>query len=38
VHLDQLRIAGADGVLVATALHMGWIKRNDILSVSNGTK
>jgi phosphoribosylformimino-5-aminoimidazole carboxamide ribotide isomerase len=32
VHLDQLKAAGADSVLVATALHMGWIKRGDILS------
>jgi phosphoribosylformimino-5-aminoimidazole carboxamide ribotide isomerase len=31
-HLDQLKAAGADSVLVATALHMGWIKRDDILS------
>ncbi len=32
VHLDQLKLAGADGVLVATALHMGWITRDDILN------
>jgi phosphoribosylformimino-5-aminoimidazole carboxamide ribotide isomerase len=31
-HLDLLKAAGADSVLVATALHMGWIKRADILS------
>jgi phosphoribosylformimino-5-aminoimidazole carboxamide ribotide isomerase len=31
-HLVQLKAAGADSVLVATALHMGWIKRDDILS------
>lgn len=30
VNLAQLNSAGADGVLVATALHMGWITRNDI--------
>ncbi len=29
-HLSQLKNAGADGVLIATALHMGWIKRDDI--------
>jgi phosphoribosylformimino-5-aminoimidazole carboxamide ribotide isomerase len=32
VHLTQLNAAGVDGVLVATALHMGWITRNDILT------
>ncbi len=29
-HLDQLKTAGADGALVATALHRGWITRNDL--------
>ncbi|NLD39329.1 MAG: hypothetical protein GX654_20935 [Desulfatiglans sp.] len=30
VHLARLNAAGADGVLVATALHKGWINRNNI--------
>lgn len=31
-HLSQLKNAGADGVLIATALHKGWVTKNDILS------
>ncbi|MBN1905146.1 MAG: nickel transporter [Deltaproteobacteria bacterium] len=34
VHLRQLNAAGADGVLVATALHRGWITRNHIFNNS----
>lgn len=29
-HLEQLKTAGADGVLVATSLHKGWITGDDI--------
>lgn len=31
-HLDALATAGADGVLVATSLHKGWITKQDLLS------
>ncbi|MBN2417897.1 MAG: hypothetical protein JXL81_00800 [Deltaproteobacteria bacterium] len=30
IHLEQLNTAGADGVLVATSLHYGWITGEDI--------
>jgi phosphoribosylformimino-5-aminoimidazole carboxamide ribotide isomerase len=32
-HLEQLNAAGADGVLVATSLHNGWIKGEHLLNL-----
>jgi len=32
-HLNTLAADGADGVLVATSLHKGWIKKQDLLSL-----
>ena len=33
-HLEQLKSAGADGVLVATALHRGWLTEKQIYKLS----
>jgi phosphoribosylformimino-5-aminoimidazole carboxamide ribotide isomerase len=32
-HLNTLAADGADGVLIATSLHKGWIKKQDLLSL-----